>query len=118
MGSLIFFFFLRCSATQALRLKISQQHNANFTNSHFIQDLPYIQNAFVETIVDLRESIYRQSEELTDEITMIAQQLCEPDPRRRGDPGVLSAAHIAPYDIQPYISKFDRLARTAERKIM
>ncbi len=118
LGSLIFFFFLRCSATSAIQLKISQKHAKKFTNSDFLQDLPYIQHAFVEVLAELRASVESFTGDLADDIVMIAQQLCEPDPRRRGDPRVLAAAHIPQYDLQPYISHFDLLARTAEMRMI
>ena len=43
LGSLVFFYFLSCSATQAIRLKISQKHQKKFAKTDFVQDLPYIQ---------------------------------------------------------------------------
>lgn len=118
LGSLIFFFFLSCSATHAIQLKISQKHEKAFTRSDFLQDLPYIQHAFCETLGELRASVESFAGDLADEIVMISQQLCEPDPRRRGDPRVLAASHIPPYDLQPYISRFDRLAKIAEMRII
>lgn len=118
LGSLVFFFFLNCSATSAIMLKISQKHAKGFTNSDFPQDLPYIQHAFSEVLADLRASVESFVGDLADEIVMITKQLCEPDPRRRGDPRVLAAAHIPQHDLQPYISHFDRLARTAEMRMI
>jgi len=118
LGSLIFFFFLSCSATGAIQLKISQKHAKEFTNSDFLQDLPYIQHAFGEVLADLRASVESSTRDLADEIVMIAQQLCEPDPRRRGDTGAFAAAHRPQHDLQPYMSRFDRLARTAEMRMI
>ncbi len=43
LGSLIFFFFLDCSVTHAVRLRLSKQHLKNFTETDFVNDLPYIQ---------------------------------------------------------------------------
>jgi serine/threonine protein kinase len=117
LGSLVFFFFLDCSATQAIRLKLSKKHLKNFTNTDFINDLPYIQQAFSEALDELSTSVKVKTEELSEEIVMIAQQLCEPNPNFRGNPSVLAAKHIPQYDLQPYISRFDRLARTAELRL-
>jgi hypothetical protein len=85
----------------------------NFNQSTFLQDLPYIQHAFTAVLTDLRSAVTPITEDLADEIIMIADQLCEPDPRRRGDPKILSSK-IPQHDLQPYISRFDRLARYAE----
>jgi hypothetical protein len=113
MGSLVFFYFGKCSATQAIHLKISQSHNKDFTNSDFLQDLPYIQHAFAEVLAELRTSIRDFAGNSTDEIIMITRQLCEPDPRRRGDPRIVGSM-MPQHDLQSYISRFDRLARRAE----
>jgi serine/threonine protein kinase len=118
LGSLIFFFFLDCSATQAIRLKLSKKHLKNFTDTDFINDLPYIQQAFYEALDELSASVKIKTEELSEEIVMIAQQLCQPDPKLRGDPKVLAEKYIPPHDLQPYISCFNKLARKAELSII
>jgi serine/threonine protein kinase len=118
LGSLVFFYFLNCSVTQAIRVKISIKHEKSFNGTDFLHDLPYLQYAFNEAIDDLRESVEKFAEDLSDEIVLIALQLCEPDPRRRGDPRVLAAAHVPRYDLQPYISRFDRLASVAEKRMI
>lgn len=118
LGSLIFFFFADCSATDVIQLKLSIKHGKEFTRSDFVSDLPYIQHAFGETCNDLRALVQELAGDLTDEIIMIAQQLCDPDPRRRGDPIARAAEYRRQHDIQAYISRFDRLARTAEIKMI
>lgn len=117
LGSLIFFYFARCSATQAIRHKIDKAQGMNLTGTDFIQDLPYIQHAFSEARNDLSASIKALTGDSADEIIMIVTQLCEPDPRRRGDPKVLES-RVPPHDLQPYISRFDRLAERAEMRLL
>ena len=53
LGSLIFFFFADCSATDAIQLKLSIKYGKEFTRSDFISDLPYMQHAFEEALNDL-----------------------------------------------------------------
>lgn len=120
LGSLIFFFFLDCSATHIMRHKLSKKHMKNFTNTSFINDLPYIQQAFREALDELSASVFAKvkNKESSEEIVMIAQQLCEPAPKLRGDPHVLTEKHVPHYDLQPYISSFDKLARKAELNIL
>lgn len=118
LGSLIFFFFAGCSAADAIQLKLSVKYAKGFMRSDFVSDLPYMQHAFVEALNDLHASVETLAGDLTDEIVIIAQQLCEPDPRSRGDPTVLAATHRVQHDIQAYISRFDRLARTAEIRMI
>ena len=114
LGSLIFFFFAGCSATDAIQLKLSIQYGKDFRRSDFVTDLPYMQHAFAEALSDLRKLVEIQAGDSTDEIVMIAQELCEPDPRDRGDPTARAAAYREKHDIQAYISRFDRLAKIAE----
>ena len=117
LGSLVFFYFAKCSATQAIHAKLSIAQGMNLTRVNFLQDLPYIQHAFSEARADLTIEIRTLAGDLADEIIMIVTQLCEPDPRRRGDPRVLESK-IPPYDLQPYISRFDRLSTIAEMRML
>jgi len=98
-------------------MKISKAHNKQFIRTDFLHDLPYIQNAFIETLEDLRNAVSELAGNLTEEIVMIAKQLCEPDPRRRGDPKVLQS-NRPKHDLQAYLSRFDRLAFRAEGRIL
>jgi len=118
LGSLIFFYFLGVSATHAIVTKLIQKQRKQSASSGFEQDLPYIQQAFSEASNDLRESVEGIAGDLSAEIVTIAQQLCEPDPRRRGDPMALEATHRPIHDLQPYMSRFDRLARVAEHRMI
>lgn len=118
LGSLVFFFFAACSATDALQLKLSVKYGREFVQSDFDSDLPYIQNAFGEVLSDLQITIERTAGDLTSEIINIVKGLCEPDPRHRGDTRVLAALHRPQYDLQPYISYFDRLAKKAEIRML
>jgi len=117
LGSLVFFYFLQVSATQAMRLKMSQKHMKDFTGSDFIADLPYIQHAFGEALADFRATVEGIAGGMTDELVMIARQLCEPDPRRRGDTKP-PESKVPRHDLQPYVSRFDRLAHRAEGTII
>jgi eukaryotic-like serine/threonine-protein kinase len=117
LGSLVFFHFANCSATQALIDKIATTPGLTLTQTDYLQDLPYLQHAFVACLTDLRTSVQPIAKSLTNEVVTIVKQLCEPDPRKRGDPRVgnrLSSQH----DLQPYVSRFDRLATRAELKIL
>ncbi|MBU8921214.1 MAG: protein kinase [Bacteroidales bacterium] len=113
LGSMLFFLTCGISATHALHHKISVAQNKSFTRTDFLRDLPYIENAFVEILVDLRSTISPYAQDLTDEIVLIAEQLCQPDPRRRGDSKVRSTLKPQ-HDLQSYVSRFDRLARRTE----
>ncbi len=93
-------------------------YEKEFVKSDYISDLPYIQHAFEEALSDLRRIVEKIGGDLTDEIVMIAEQLCEPDVRRRGDPRARAAKYRRQYDVQAYISRFDRLAKIAEIRMI
>ncbi len=116
LGSLVFFYFATCSATQAIRLKISQTCQKQL-GQDFLQDLPYIQHAFSEVLGELESALLPVAGEITNELVLIADQLCQPDPRRRGDPKPMQSL-VPQYDLQPYISRFDRMARGVELRIV
>ena len=118
LGSLIFFFFLGCSATHTIQLKLSEKHLKDFTGTDFANDLPYIQHAFSEGLHDLSVSVKAITTEFAHKIVLIAQQLCQPDPTRRGHPNAFAAKHTPQYDLQPYISQFNNIARVAERRMI
>lgn len=116
LGSMVFFHFSRITASTALHVKIHESIES-LPGGGFIQDLPYLQKAFADSLNQLKTELYPLAKNLTNEIIMIAQQLCEPDPRRRGDPNALAFGRRQ-YDLQGYISRFDRLATRAEMKIL
>ena len=93
-----------------------QHHPAESTieavNS-FSADLPHLQHAFEEALSDLRKQVSAYAGALTEEIILITQQLCDPDPTKRGDPR-WKGSLVANYDLQTYISKLDRLYRRVE----
>ena len=118
LGSLIFFFFSNISAMDALQLKLSSKYRKDFIKSDFISDLPYLQYAFKESLDGLRESVEETAGDLTDQIIMIAGQLCDPDPQRRGDPRARVAKYRKQHDMQAYVSRFNTLARRAELRMI
>lgn len=117
LGSLFFFYFANCSTTQAITVKIRGFKGINFTNTDFTKDLPYIRQAFAEALIDLEKQVTPTAGKLTRDIITIVNQLCEPDPMRRGDPKTIGTAFLQ-YNLERYVSKIDVLARKAEYNII
>lgn len=111
LGSLIFFYFADVSASQAIAAKLNALSNPNLSGDNFINDLPYLTQAFHEAVSDLEKSIEKIAGLLTPDIMEIVLQLCEPDPKRRGHPQDRVGQ---PYNLERYISRLDLLARKAE----
>jgi len=112
LGNLLFFYLTGISSTAAMRTKLVRAV-PGFSGMDFIHDLPYLQQAFSEVVSDLRAILPPLEDKIASEIVMIAQQLCEPDPRRRGDSNAPLSGRPQ-HDLQAYISRFDRLAKRAE----
>ena len=117
LGSLLFFYFSGLSAYGALVSKLQIQHANGLLNGEFENDLPYLQNAFASVLEDLKKEVTPIGGSGTNEIVEIARQLCNPDPRRRGDPAAKLAGRST-CDLHGYISRFDRLAKHAELKLL
>ena len=111
LGSLIFFYFVDISATQAIKVKLCGHAGPPLTNNNFKNDLPYIRKAFSEAVKELEGNIRPKAGKLTDEIISMVTELCEPDPEKRGHP---KNRNTNPYGLERYISGLDVLASKAE----
>ena len=116
LGSLFFFYFCRCSATQAIQTKLSNFKNIQLTRV-FETDLPYIRQAFSEALADMNKEIQLYSIEIAPDVIEIVSQLCEPDPALRGDPRS-SMSVIPRHSIERYVSRINLVARKAELNII
>lgn len=117
VGSLIFFFFSDSSARGALMDSIRQNLDIlKGISSSFDADLPYLKNAFSFSIDLLRKDIARFSSELVEDILQLAIELCEPDPRERGNKS-FPPSDAQRYDLERYISRINILAKKAEMGI-
>jgi hypothetical protein len=69
-------------------------------------------------LFDLKKRLDELDPRQSDEILELAAELCEPDPRLRGDKKVLAYVHVPRYDLQRYVSRFNILARRAELRLI
>ncbi|MBU1702311.1 MAG: hypothetical protein KJ970_09700 [Candidatus Eisenbacteria bacterium] len=117
LGSLVFFYFANCSATQAIVSKIRGFKGINFTTSDFANDLPYIRHAFQEALVDLEAQMRPLAQALTPQIVDLVSHLCEPDPALRGD--IRNVGSLVPRcSLERFVSTLDLLARRAELRML
>jgi serine/threonine protein kinase len=112
-GSIFFFYFSNCSASQAIRTKLLQTSNLTLTNSDFVADMPYIKKAYAEALQDFRADVLPVAKGLTDEIVRMVREFCEPDPAERGDVKK-RAQHVSQYSMERYISFLNVLAKRVE----
>jgi eukaryotic-like serine/threonine-protein kinase len=115
LGSLVVFFFAGVSTTASIIAKIDSSHHYRQWGGSFDEVLPYVRQGFELTVSDftaaLRTTI--QAPELASDLVTIVRQLCEPDPKLRGDPKSRGSV-AAQYSLERYVSWFDRLTRRAE----
>ncbi len=116
LGSLIFYYFCRCSATHAIQVKLSNNAGIQLS-SDFGNDLPYIRQAFNEALEDLRKEIEKYSVTIASELIEIVAQLCEPDRDMRGD--LRSVVSVIPrHNIERYVSRLNLIATKAELSLI
>ncbi len=108
LGSLIVFLFTRVQTNALLFAHLAPQHRSFSWGGTYKEVLPYIQAAFELALNDFANTV---PEILRAELREAVEQLCNPDPSRRGHPKGSSTTR---YSLERYISLFDLLARRAE----
>lgn len=108
LGSMVVFFFCRASMTSLILNWIPDVLCWRTFSGQYDDILPYIRSAFNDAIDSLSPSFPLP---FRDELVNIVRQLCEPDPRLRGNPQDRCAQQ---FSLHRYISAFDRLAARAE----
>lgn len=116
LGSLFYFYFSNISALQALNSKLNGIVDMAYANSDFLQDLPYLKDAFYKTLEDLRKNIINLADEkTTTEIIQLVKELCNPDPRERGELGQSYKSSMK-YQLERYITRLNVLAKRTRFK--
>ena len=108
-GSLVVFLCTGVSMTHLLLKRLDGEY-------HFEKDvtysdvLPYLENVFAQIIREFRDVIRT---DFAEEIAELVKQLCNPNPKLRGHPKNIGMRGNN-QSLERYVSKFNRLARTAE----
>ena len=111
LGSLVVFFCTGVSITHLLFKRLNKKHHWQHWSGSYGEVLPYLQHVFAQIIREIPEKIRIDS---SGEIALVIQQLCNPDPERRGHPKNIGLSSGNRYSLERYVSIFDRLARRAE----
>lgn len=114
MGSMLFYFFLNTSVTATIHASFKAHAGPNLSGADFLADLPFFQEAFYRIVEEFRNSIIMDRMGFADQIVQIVTELCNPDPSKRGNPRTLQSQGRK-YSVLRYISRFDLLARQAEK---
>jgi serine/threonine protein kinase len=118
LGSLIFFFFSKASATGAIISKLAPGLQPSSWTGTFTDVLPSIRSSFTEVLDEFGTTLTNIPEldpKSRHRLLGMVRELCEPDPILRGHP---SALRYKPqqYDLEKYVSELNLLATAAEIK--
>lgn len=111
LGSMVVFLFTGLSTTSMLMNELHESHRWQSWAGSFDEVLPYIRDAFGVVLEIFARHVTEGP--LQPELRTIVSQLCEPDPRHRGDPDRRWSIGSR-LSLERYVSKFDLLARRAE----
>lgn len=111
LGSLMVFMIVGIPSSTLLLQNLNEQfHPARWSRSYY-DVLPYIDEAFIQCIEVIKNHLPENS--LKKDIIALIKELCEPSIFIRGDP-VLRRRNMNPFNMERYISRFDRLAKCIE----
>lgn len=113
LGSMAVFFFLGVGMTTLIINELPQLYSPYNWSGTYEEVLPYIRSAFVSVLENYKQSL---PEPLRKDLPVLVAQLCEPDPRLRGDPKERNSANQ--FSLERYISRFDVLAKHAELGVL
>lgn len=112
LGNLIVFFFSNgASMTAVLHQHLHPSHSWTQWPHDYRTALPYVMDAFEKALSQVAQDI---SENVRQPIIEIIRQLCDPDPRRRGD----RSQTRNQLDLERLISRFDVLATKAAYNLL
>lgn len=113
LGSLITFYFAGISMSSILLSKINREHHYLQWTGGFKEVETYLQKAFSEALIDLKESI--KDELFKDDIIELITQLCNPNPEKRGHKKNIETCNK--YSLERFISKLNLLNFKIEAKV-
>lgn len=118
LGSMVVFYFARVAMTPLMLKHLDLSYHPQSLGGPYIgtyaEALPYIKEAFASA---LDQFIDETPTDLTDNLTSIIQQLCEPDPSLRGHPSNRKTNQNQ-YSLERYVSMFNLLATRVELKLV
>lgn len=112
-GSLVVFFFTKVSMTCYLTSYLAEEQRPTKWTGTYQEVMPFLRRAFVQAIQHVSPQI---PEMIRKDIIEVVQELCDPDPERRGHPKNLGSP-MGALSLERYVSKFNLLAQRAEMEV-
>jgi serine/threonine protein kinase len=105
LGSLLIFLITKVNLTAQLRLAVPAAYQAGTWGDPYQYVVPVLRNA-LNSVLSSQAAL---NTPVGKQIRSLVQELCNPDPIKRGSPRIVSRP--AKYSMQRYISSLDRLLR-------
>lgn len=112
LGSMIVFLFCGVSFSHLLFHHLHDEHHWQMWDGSFEAVLPYIREAFNKAVAEFSHSL--ANEKLREQLIILVRDLCDPDPRIRGDK-INRGRGGNPFSLERYVTRFDLLASRAAR---
>lgn len=112
LGNLMVFYFSDLNMTALLLNKLNKIGLTDHTTQQEMKS--YIEVCYAQCIDEIKRGI--EYDEFREEIGLMINQLCNPDPNKRGDPKTLRERG-SNYALHRYVAKLDLLKGKAERMI-
>jgi serine/threonine protein kinase len=113
LGSLTLFFFAGVGTTVAIANALDPSVLWTTWNDTYQAVLAYVQDAFDGVVTELKPLVPSW---LRDDLVTTFIELCDPDPRTRGDRKEPEGS-ASRYSLQRFVTRFDRMARQAEIEV-
>jgi eukaryotic-like serine/threonine-protein kinase len=110
LGSLVMYLFTGVSTSSALYRCLDQRFQPGYWQGRYVDLLSVLYESFGQVLEWFEQSV--PDARLARELRAVVHQLCDPDPKLRGDP--VERGRPNQYGLRRYVSKFDCLARRAE----
>jgi len=116
LGNLVMFFLTHGGSFNAVfHAKVDPQHRPLNWPHDYRSVLPYLNNAFEETLDEIKGTLPTSIQK---KIIEILRWLCHPDPKLRGHPKDISQLHGNQFNLQRITSALDLLATKAEYGVL
>lgn len=113
LGSLLYFLFVRASATSSLLAALASDHRPDVYGGTYQQVLPELRQAFDLVVLEFEDALPAACASTALEVF---KELADPDVLERGVPQARRQT-LHRLNLERYVSKFDRLARRAENAV-
>lgn len=110
LGSMICFVFTSVPFNSLLKKELHPAHHWGTWGGSYTDVLPYVQDAFGRALGSIAAST---PQHIRDRVVRLIEQLCNPDPFRRGHDRTRSQPGN-PYDLQRVVTELDLLVRHAQ----